>query len=228
MPGTTRDSIDTVVDTPEGRIRFVDTAGMRRSSRIDEGTEYYSLVRALQSIDRADGAILVLDASEGVTHQDQRLAERVDAAGCAAVIVLNKWDLVEEHLREHVVEQVEDRLAFLGYAPVMRMSGLTGRNVHRILPALFAAKDEYERRVPTAALNKVMADAQQAHPPPVERGHRPRILYATQGATNPPTFTLFTTRTLPPTYVRYLERKIREAFQFGPTPIKLRVRRKAN
>jgi GTPase len=225
-PGTTRDTIDTVVETPDGWLRFVDTAGMRRKSRIDETTEYYSLVRALQAIDRADAALLVIDATEGVTHQDQRLAERIDASGCAVVVVLNKWDALKPDDRDDVLADVADRLAFLSYAPVLKTSALTGRNVPRLLPALFQARDEYHRRVPTRALNEVLQAAQLAHPPPAERGHRPRILYATQGATDPPTFTLFTTRELPPGYLRYLERKIREAFSIGPTPIKLRVRRR--
>jgi GTPase len=225
-PGTTRDTIDTVVETEDGWLRFVDTAGMRRKSRIDEGTEYYSLVRALQAIDRSDAALLVVDATEGVTHQDQRLAERVDASGCATVVVLNKWDALDADAREDVLAEVVDRLAFLSYAPVLKTSALTGRNVTRLLPALFQARDEYHRRVPTRALNEVLQAAQLAQPPPAERGHRPRILYATQGATDPPTFTLFTTRELPAGYLRYLERKIREAFSIGPTPIKLRVRRR--
>jgi GTP-binding protein len=225
-PGTTRDAIDTVVDTPEGRLRFVDTAGMRRKSRIDEGTEYYGLVRALQAIDRADAALLVIDATQGVTHQDQRLAERIDAAGCATVVVLNKWDLIETEARDDILALLGDRLSFLAYAPVLKTSALTGRNVTRLLPALFQAQAEYHRRVPTRALNEVLTAAQAAHPPPIERGHRPRVLYATQGATDPPTFTLFTTRALPASYLRYLERKIREAFSIGPTPIKLRVRRR--
>src|SRR5581483_6651185 len=227
-PGTTRDTIDTVVETEDGWLRFVDTAGMRRKSRIDETTEYYSLVRALQAIDRADAALLVIDATEGVTHQDQRLAERIDASGCATVVVLNKWDALDPDGRDDVLAEVADRLAFLAYAPVLKTSALTGRNVVRLLPALFQARHEYHRRVPTRALNEVLQAAQQAQPPPAERGQRPRILYATQGATDPPTFTLFTTRELSPGYLRYLERKIREAFSIGPTPIKLRVRRRTS
>ncbi|MCC6340447.1 MAG: ribosome biogenesis GTPase Der [Acidimicrobiia bacterium] len=227
-PGTTRDAVDTVVDTPDGPLRFVDTAGMRRKSRIDEPTEYYSLVRALQAVDRADAALFVIDATQGVTHQDQRLAERVDAAGTAVVVVLNKWDLVGPEERAAVLEAVGDRLGFLAYAPVLRVSALTGRNLAKVLPALRGAEDAYHRRIPTSALNRVLTDAQAAHPPPLVRRHRPRILYATQGATDPPTFTLFTTRTLPPSYLRYLERKMREAFDLGPTPIKLRVRRRGS
>jgi GTP-binding protein len=227
MPGTTRDAIDTIVETDEGPLRFVDTAGLRRKSRIEEPTEYASLVRALEAIDRADAALLVIDAHEGVTHQDQRLAERIDAAGTAIVIICNKWDLLDAEAREKVRNQVEDMLGFLSYAPMIPISALTGRRVHQLLPALRDAEAAYHQRIPTAALNRVLRDAQAAHPPPVVKRHRPRILYATQGATDPPTFTIFTTRPLQPQYLRYLERKMREAFDLGPTPIKLRVRRRS-
>jgi GTP-binding protein len=222
VPGTTRDSIDTVVETDEGPIRFVDTAGMRRKSRIDEGPEYYSLVRALQSIDRAEAALLVIDATEGVTHQDQRLAERVDAAGSPIVIVLNKWETLDAERRAQVTVDVGRRLEFLGYAPVLKISALTGKGVQKLVPALGQAIDAYHRRVPTGELNQVVQAAQAAHPAP--RGVR--VFYATQGAADPPTFTLFASRTVPPTYLRYIERKIREHFEFGPTPLKLRVRRR--
>jgi GTP-binding protein len=226
LPGTTRDAIDTVVETEDGPLRFVDTAGMRRKSRVEEPMEYYSLVRALQAIDRADAALFVIDASEGVTHQDQHLAERVDAAGTATVVVLNKWDLLDSEARADVRAQVADRLHFLAYAPVIPISALTGKRSHHLLPALREAEAAYHRRIPTAALNKVLKEAQAAHPPPIQRRHRPRVLYATQGATDPPTFTLFATRSLPAQYLRYLERKLRESFELGPTPIKLRVRKR--
>ena len=223
LPGTTRDSIDTVVSTPDGDMRFVDTAGMRRRAREAEGAEYYSLVRALQAIDRSDAALLVIDAAAGVTRQDQRLAERVDAAGHPVVILLNKWETLDTESRLAVARDVEDRLAFLGYAPVLRVSARTGLGVHRLGGALRDALAAYGRRVPTAELNRVMAEAQAAH-----RSPHGRVLYATQGATDPPTFTLFTSATLPATYLRYLERRIREAFDFGPTPLKLRVRRRGD
>jgi GTP-binding protein len=225
-PGTTRDSIDTIVETEDGPLRFVDTAGMRRQSRVEEATEYSSVVRALNAVDQADAALLVVDASEGVSHQDQRLAERIDAAGTAVVIVLNKWDLVATEDRPQVLADVADRLAFLGYAPVLKLSALTGRNLRQVLPALRATEDAYHQRVPTGVLNRAIKAAQERHPPPLDGRHRPRVLYATQGASDPPTFTLFATRTLPPTYLRYLERTIRETFDLGPTPIKLRVRRR--
>ncbi|MCJ7672998.1 MAG: ribosome biogenesis GTPase Der [Acidimicrobiia bacterium] len=227
-PGTTRDAIDTIIETPDGPLRFVDTAGMRRRSRIDEATEYYGLLRALEAVDRADAALFVIDAQAGVTHQDQRLAERVDASGTAIVVVLNKWDLVKDaDERRQVLEDVADRLAFLGYAPVLKISALTGSRFDKLLPALREAEEAYHRRIPTALLNRLLQEAQAHHPPPVVKRHRPRVLYGTQGAIDPPTFTLFATHELPATYLRYLERRMREAFDFGPTPIKLRVRRRS-
>ncbi|MBW3573718.1 MAG: ribosome biogenesis GTPase Der [Actinobacteria bacterium] len=222
LPGTTRDTIDTEVDTPEGRIRFVDTAGMRRRSRIDRGTEYYSLVRALQAVDAADLAVLVIDASEGITHQDQRLAERIDAAGCPTVILLNKWETLDAEARAQVQIDVADRLHFLSTSPVIKGSALTGKSVHKVLPALGQAVDAYRRRVPTGELNQVIQAAQSSHASPGGR-----VLYATQGAVEPPTFTLFANRDIPPTYLRYLERAVREHFELGNTPIKLRVRRRS-
>ena len=226
MPGTTRDTIDTIVESEDGTIRFVDTAGMRRRSRVDEPTEYYSVLRSLDAVDVADAALLVIDATEGVSHQDQRLAERIDGAGTVIVLVLNKWDLVATEEREQILIDVADRMGFLGYAPILKVSALTGRNLKDVLPALREAETAYHVRIPTAELNRVIREAQLRHPPPLDKKHRPRIQYATQGAADPPTFTLFATRTLPPTYLRYIERKIREHFDLGPTPIKIRVRRR--
>ena len=222
MPGTTRDAVDTVVDTEIGPLRFVDTAGMRRKSRIDEGTEYFSMVRALKAVDEADVALLVIDSTEGVTHQDQRLAERVDGAGCPIVVLLNKWELLDEDRRKDVLYQLGQRLHFLGDSAVLRISALTGRGVHRLLPALEDSIDAYHTRIPTRQVNDVIRRAQQAQPGP----HGARVLYATQGAADPPTFTLFANKTLPASYLRYLERQLREAFGLEATPIKMRVRRR--
>ena len=221
MAGTTRDSIDTVVDTPDGPIVFVDTAGMRRRSRIDDSAEYYSMVRALRSIDDADIALLVIDATEGVTSQDQRLAERVDASGCPIVVMLNKWELIDDpDQRLEITAEVSRKLYFVGDAPILKISALTGKGVHKLRPVLQDAIEQYHRRVPTRDVNRVISDAQQRQP----AGHGIKVMYALQGATDPPTFTLFVNRELPQTYMRYLERSIREAFGFGSTPIKLRVR----
>jgi GTP-binding protein len=222
MPGTTRDSVDTVVDTEQGPIKFIDTAGMRRKSRVDDGTEYFSMVRALQSVDSADAALLVIDATEGITHQDQRLAERIDASGSPIVVLLNKWELLSAEQRNEVLYQMSQRLHFLGDSAVLRISALTGRGVHRLVPALESAIEAYHRRVPTRKVNDVIRRAQQAQPGP----HGARVLYATQGASDPPTFTLFANKTIPPHYVRYLERMLREAFDLGSTPIKMRVRKR--
>ncbi|MGE3619992.1 MAG: ribosome biogenesis GTPase Der [Acidimicrobiia bacterium] len=223
MPGTTRDTVDTVVETEHGPIRFVDTAGMRRKARIDEGTEYYSLVRALQAVDQADVSVLVVDATVGVTAQDQRLAERIDAAGSPVVVLLNKWELLTDaEERAEVTWQVGEKLRFLGEAPVLKASALTGKGVHRLLPALAGALDEYHTRVPTRRVNEVVRAAQQAQPGP----HGVRVLYASQVAVDPPTFTLFANREIPAPYLRYLERRLREDLEMGSTPLKLRVRRR--
>ncbi len=219
MPGTTRDSIDTVITTDEGPLCFVDTAGMRRRARTERGVESYATIRALESLDRADIALLVIDATVGATHQDQRLAERIGAAGCPSVVVLNKWDLIATDDREDVLAGVGERLAFLGMAPVLRVSATSGRGAHKILPALHAAVEAYHHRVPTGALNRALRDIQSAHPAPGAR-----VRYGVQGAIDPPTFTLFATARLPQTYLRYLERGLREHFDLGPTPLKLRVR----
>jgi GTP-binding protein len=221
-PGTTRDAVDTIVETVTGPIRFVDTAGMRRKAKIDEDTEYYSLVRALKAVDDSDVALLVIDATVGVTHQDQRLAERVDAAGCPIVILLNKWELLGTEARLKIGEDVERKLSFLGEPNVLRISALSGKGVNRLWPTLQEAVGAYRTRIPTRQVNQVIRAAQSAQPAP----HGARVMYATQGATDPPTFTLFANRELHSTYMRYLERSLREAFDLGSTPIKLRVRRR--
>ncbi|MGV3758334.1 MAG: ribosome biogenesis GTPase Der, partial [Actinomycetota bacterium] len=223
MPGTTRDTVDTIVETDEGPIRFVDTAGMRRKAKIEEGTEYYSLVRALQAVDKSDVALLVIDSTVGVTAQDQRLAERIDAAGSPIVVLLNKHELLTDaEERSDLDWQVKERLHFIGDAPVIKISALTGKGVHKLLPALSMSIEDYHRRVPTRRVNEVLRAAQQAQPGP----HGVKVLYATQAATDPPTFTLFANREIPAAYLRYLERRLREDFDLGATPIKMRVRRR--
>jgi GTP-binding protein len=223
LAGTTRDSIDTLVETEDGPIVFVDTAGMRRRSRIDDSAEYYSLVRALRSIDDADIALLVIDATEGITGQDQRLAERIDAAGCPILLLLNKWELIDDpEDRLAILAELSRKLAFIGDAPVLKVSALTGKGVHKLRPVLQDAIGQYHRRVPTRDVNRVIAEAQQRSP----AAGGAKVMYAVQGATDPPTFTLFANREIPHTYVRYLERSIREAFDFGSTPLKLRVRKR--
>jgi GTP-binding protein len=219
MPGTTRDAIDTVVETADGPVCFIDTAGLRRPARTERGTEHHSVLRALRALERADIAVLVIDATVGASHQDQRLAERIGVSGCPAIVVLNKWDLVPTDDRDDVLLGVGDRLAFLGAAPVLKLSALSGRGVHRILPALRDSVEAYHQRVPTGALNRAVLELQLRQSAP-----RSKIRYIVQGAIDPPTFTLFTNGRLPQTYLRYIERGLREKFEFGATPMKLRVR----
>ncbi len=222
--GTTRDAIDTIVETDLGSIKFVDTAGMRRKAKISEDTEFYSLVRALKAIDKADVALLVIDSTVGVTHQDQRLSERIDSAGCPIVVVFNKWELVDTDEREVLVEQVERKLGFLGDPPIMKTSALSGKGVHRLYPILAETITNYHRRVPTREVNLVIRRAQSAHPAPGGA----RVMYAIQGAAEPPTFTLFVNRKIPRTYVRYIENQLREQLDLGSVPIKIRVRNRNN
>lgn len=224
MPGTTRDAIDTLVETEDGPLVFIDTAGMRRRSRIDNSAEYYSLVRALQAIDGADIAMLIIDAQENVTSQDQRLAERIDAAGCPILIVLNKWELLDAEAKKYVESEVSRKLYFLGESPVIKISALTGKGVHKLRPVLQETIEQYHRRVPTRDVNRIIAEAQQKAP----AGGGAKVLYAVQGATDPPTFTLFVNRELPATYLRYLERSIREGFNFGSVPLKFRIRNRSD
>jgi GTP-binding protein len=224
MPGTTRDAIDTLVETEDGPLIFVDTAGMRKRSKVDDSAEYYSLVRALRAIDEADVAMLIIDATVGVTSQDQRLAERVDVAGCPILIVMNKWELLNSEDRRKVEADLARMLYFIDDAPVLKISALTGKGVHKLRPVLQDAIDQYHRKIPTRDVNRIIAEAQAKQP----AAGGAKVMFAVQGAANPPTFTLFVNRDLPQPYMRYLERSIREAFDFGSTPLKLRVRRKGD
>ncbi len=219
LPGTTRDAIDTLVSTDVGLIRFIDTAGMRRRAKTEAGLETYAVLRSLDALDRSDIAILVIDATLGATGQDQRLAERISAAGCPSLVVLNKWELVPVDQRDAVLASVGEKLAFLGDAPVMKTTTTSGKGVHRILPALAIAAADYQKRVPTGALNRAIRDLQIKQPAPTGK-----IRYAVQGATEPPTFTLFIAGRLPQTYLRYVERSLRERFSLGSQPLRVRVR----
>ncbi len=219
MPGTTRDAIDTMIETEFGTLRLIDTAGMRRKTHIVEGAEYYSLVRSLAAIDIADVVLLMIDSTEGVTHQEQSLSERIDASGSPIVVVANKWDLLSTEERLAANSQLKDKLYFLSYAPVIRISAKTKLGVNKLLPTIRSAIDAYQVRIPTAKLNEAIKIAHASQPPA-----KGRILYAVQGGISPPTITLFTSSQLQPSYIRYIERFLRNHFSLGPTPIKFRVR----
>ena len=229
VAGTTRDAIDTVIEREGTRYRIIDTAGIRRKSQIDESVEYYGFVRALRAIDRADVALLMVDSTLGLTDQDQRVANLADERGCALVVLLNKWDLLDTpEQREAVRTQIADRLPFVAYAPVIAISALTGRSVHRIWDAINSAYANFSSSIPTPKLNTFLAELRDfGHT--VSRGKlRLRIHYITQTGTRPPQFTLFANHPhiIDETYKRYLENRLREAFPLSGTPILLKFKKK--
>ncbi len=224
-PGTTRDSVDTIVELDDGRAyRFVDTAGLRRKLRKGEPTEYYSSVRTVQALHAASVALLVVDASQEVGEQEQKLARQILDAGRALVVVLNKWDLVDEDRRGWIERELDRLLHFVGWAPLVRTSATTGRGIDRLLPSVDAVLAQWTQRVPTARLNEWLSDATAATAPPLHDGRAVRLRYATQVAVGPPTFRIFTTGELSPGYLRYLERRLRETFGFMGSPVNLGVR----
>ena len=222
-PGTTTDAVDTVVEVAGRRYRFVDTAGMRRASRVDEPTEFFGTVRTKRALDRSEVAVLVVDATEPVSRQDLRIADEIVELGRSAVIVLNKIDVVDsELLREHRAEAVR-RMPHLEFAPVLEVSGKTGRGVDEVLAVLEPILDARNMRVPTHLLNAVVGDLQARTPIP-SSGRGRRIRYAAQVETAPPTVVLFGTDRLPEPWRRYLERGLRSRFGFHGTPIRLLTR----
>jgi GTP-binding protein len=224
-PGTTRDAVDTVVELADGRAyRFVDTAGLRRRAGKGDPTEFYATVRTQQALERSAVALLMVDASEPIGDQDQKLARQIIEAGRALVLVLNKWDLMDDDRREDVERERDRLLYFVEWAPLVRTSAKSGRGVDRLLPQVDKVLQEWHRRIPTAALNPWLADAVAASPPPMHRGRPVRLRYITQVASGPPTFRVFTTGEVPDSYVRYLERRLRETFGFTGTPLDVAVR----
>ena len=226
-PGTTRDPVDSFIDTPDGRrLRILDTAGMRRQVSIKDPLEYYSFVRSRRTLHRVDAVVLVIDVSEGATGLDQRIAEDVIESGRACVIVLNKWDLItsDETDRVRAERDLETKLRFLPWATVVRTSALTKRGVDKVLPAVTAAVESHRRRVPTHEVNRVIGDAQQERPAPRAGGRNNRIQYAVQADTAPPRFILFASHRLDDPYVRFIEHRIRAFEPFEGTPLRMEVR----
>ena len=225
-PGTTRDPVDTRLQLGDRTIRVVDTAGMRRQVLIKDPLEYFSFLRSRRTLARVDAAVLVIDSADGVTSHDQRLAEAIVESGRACVIALNKWDLVtkDETDRARSDRAIEEGLRFIAWARFLRVSALTKRGVDRVLPALEAAITAHRTRIPTAELNRILADAQLERPAPRSGGRATRILYGAQADVAPPRVVLFATRRLGPTYLRYLEHRLRAVAGFEGTPVKLEVR----
>lgn len=225
MPGTTRDAVDTVVESGGVRYRFIDTAGMRRRVRESQGPEYYGLVRAQRVIDSAHVALHVVDISEGATEQDQKIARMIEDAGCAAVVVLNKWDLIDADDVDRVVADTRDTLRFVPWAQIVRSSAATGRGMKRVIPAMVSALAAWERRIPTSELNVWARDAFIDSPLGSTSKMRPtRVKYVTQARTKPPTFVFHTSGEVSTTGQRALENRLRESFAFDGTPVRIVTR----
>jgi GTP-binding protein len=228
VAGTTVDPVDELVDLG-GRIwRFIDTAGIRKRVKEASGHEYYASLRTTTAIDRAEVAVLVLDASQSISEQDQRIVQTIREAGRALVIAFNKWDLVDEERRYYLDREIERELVQVQWAPRINVTAKTGWHVDRLVPALDKALEGWETRVGTGTLNAFLGRLVAEHPHPVRGGKQPKIMFGTQPATSPPTFVLFTSGKLEASYERYIERRLREEFGFVGTPIVLeqRVREK--
>lgn len=229
IAGTTRDAIDTIVERDGRRYCMVDTAGIRKKSTVYENIEYYSMVRGLRAIDRADVALLVVDSTTGMTEQDQKVANLAIERGCALVILLNKWDLLkDDRERERVMETVDRRLTLAPWASVLRISALTGRSVEKIWALIDAAAAARASKVSTSRLNQMLTEMREFGHTVVDGKRRLRMHYVTQTGTKPPTFTFFVNHTdmVNDTYRRYIENRMRVAFDFKGTPIRLRFRKK--
>jgi GTPase len=228
-PGTTRDPIDVDVEIDGIKYRLVDTAGIRRKPQISEDADFYAVLRARDALERADVAILMVDATEGVTHQDQRIASEIVQAGAGLVVVLNKWDAIDEEQREITERSLPDRFSFIGWAPVLRMSAKTGARTHRLGGALDFIFENRIRRIPTGVLNREIREWTSAHPPPVRKGRRPKLHYSVQAGTAPPTFVLFVSGgELGDDYLRFLENRLREAHEFTGNPIHFVTRKRGD
>jgi GTP-binding protein len=224
VAGTTRDPVDSLVEVGGEIWKFVDTAGLRRRVSHASGSEYYSSLRTQGALEAAEVAVVLIDASEVLSEQDQRIIAMAVEAGRALVVAFNKWDLVDEDRRESLKKEIDRDLARIAWAPQVNVSALTGRAVDKLAPAMRTALAGWETRVPTGRLNTWIADVVAETPPPVRSGKQPKVLFATQAGTRPPRFVLFTSGFLEAGYRRFLERKLREDFGFAGTPIEVSVK----
>lgn len=228
IPGTTRDAIDTHVEFDDKNLTLIDTAGIRRRGRIEVGVEKYSVLRAFNAIERADVALLVIDASEGVTAQDQHIAGYILDTYRSVVVLINKWDLVpkDTHTMPAYSEHVRHRLRFLDYVPVLFISATSGQRVHQVLPTALDVYTARFKRIPTGELNRLVQDAVARHAPPSKGGRRLKFFYATQADVDPPTFVFFVNdpKLMHFSYERFLENHIRRRHAFLGTPLRFRFR----
>ncbi|MDD4766181.1 MAG: ribosome biogenesis GTPase Der [Desulfotomaculaceae bacterium] len=230
IPGTTRDAVDTPFQLEEKHYVIIDTAGMRRKSRIDLPTEKYSVIRTLRAVDRCDVVLMMLDASAGVTEQDKRIVGYAHEAGRAVVLIVNKWDLVEKDDRtmNRYTEKIRQELGFMKYAPVIFISATTGRRVPKVLELVDFVAEQHATRIPTADLNNLFREAVMQTPPPTDKTRRLKILYVTQGGVKPPRFIIFVNdpELMHFSYLRYLENQVRSAYGFEGTPLRFILRKR--
>lgn len=232
IAGTTRDSVDTSVENEYGKFTFIDTAGIRRQSKINDKIEKYSVLRAHMAVERADVCLLMIDATEGITEQDEKIAGIAHESGKGTIIVVNKWDLVEKD--NNTVKQFTDRirtaLAYMPYAPIIFVSAKTGQRLPNIYKLIAHVQDQRNMRVTTSMLNDVLGEAMMRTQPPSDKGRRLKIYYMTQNAVAPPTFVLFcnSIELFHFSYQRYIENCLRETFGFEGTPIKLIIKQKGD
>lgn len=230
IPGTTRDAIDTPFVRDDKHYVLIDTAGMRRKGKIDELTEQYSVVRSLRAVDRSDVILMLIDAQEGVTEQDKKIAGYAHEAGKGIVLIINKWDLIikDEKTMNKFDKQIREELGFMLYAPTMYVSAKTGQRVNKILELVDFVAEQNSTRVATATLNTLVREWVHLNPPPTDKGRRLKILYVTQVGVKPPTFVFFVNdpELMHFSYRRYLENQIRKGFGFEGSPIRVVVRQK--
>jgi GTP-binding protein len=224
VAGTTRDPVDELIDLGGRTWRFVDTAGIRRRVRQARGADFYASLRTQTALEKAEVAVVLIDAEQSIAEQDVRVVQHVIDAGRALVIAYNKWDLLDEERRHYLEREIERELVQVPWAPRVNISALTGRAVEKLVPALERALESWDYRVPTGRLNAFFGEIVAAHPHPVRGGKQPRILFATQASTRPPRFVIFASGFIEAGYRRFLERRLREEFGFEGTPIEVSVR----
>ena len=233
IAGTTRDAIDSEFENETGKYVFIDTAGMRRKSKIDDMIEKYSNMRTVAAIERADVCLILVDANDGVTEQDTKIAGLVHEAGKAAIIVVNKWDAVENKETNTMRDKenaIREDLSYMTYAPVVFLSALTGQRVDKLFPMIRSVHEQNTSRITTGALNSVLAEATARVQPPTDKGRRLKIYYMTQASTKPPHFVIFCNdaKLFHFSYQRYLENQIREVFGLQGTPVRITIRQKGD
>ncbi|MFB6778565.1 ribosome biogenesis GTPase Der [Streptomyces sp. NPDC056352] len=224
MAGTTRDPVDELIELGGITWKFIDTAGIRRRVHLQEGADYYASLRTAAAVEKAEVAVVLIDASESISVQDQRIITMAVEAGRAMVIAYNKWDTLDEERRYYLEREIETELAQVAWAPRVNVSAVTGRHMEKLVPAIETAIEGWETRVPTGRLNAFLGEIVAAHPHPVRGGKQPRILFGTQAGTKPPRFVLFASGFLEHGYRRFVERRLREEFGFDGTPIHISVR----